>query len=165
MHALRLLAPRLRARALHDDVQVRGELMLAAVLCGQGTDHTGAGIATVLGHAIGARYEADNGVVKAIVFPPTLRFNADAAKSGLEKIATSFGLPGSDGEPPVTRVIASIEAIFSELGIPRRLRDVRVPREALAGIAKSAMGDWFLRGNPRAVRGAEELQQILEASW
>ncbi len=122
MHALRLLA--LRLRSLHDDAQLRGELMLAAVLCGQGTDHTGAGIATVLGHAIGARYEADNGVIKAIVLPSALRFNADASKPGLQKVATSLGLHGSASEPPVGTVVNAVETMFSELGIPRRLRDV-----------------------------------------
>jgi hypothetical protein len=27
------------------------------------------------------------------------------------------------------------------------------------------MADWFLRGNPRPVRTAPELQQILEEAW
>jgi hypothetical protein len=31
----------------------RGELVLAAILCGQGLDFTGAGITTALGHIIG----------------------------------------------------------------------------------------------------------------
>jgi alcohol dehydrogenase class IV len=166
MHALRLLALHLPNQALHQDPLVRGELMLAAVLCGQGTDYTGAGIATVLGHAIGARYKVENGVTKAIVLPSTLRFNADAAKAGLEKVATSLGLaPGSGQEPPATRVINAIEAVFRELGIPRRLRDVHVPREALPDIAASAMGDWFLRGNPRTVRDPSEILQVLQEAW
>jgi alcohol dehydrogenase class IV len=166
MHALRLLVLHLPKRAVHDEPIVRGELVLAAVLCGQGTDHTGAGIATVLGHAIGARHEVDNGVVKAIVLPSVLRFNADAAKPGLDKVATSLGLArGSESAPLVTRVVDAIEAVFRELAIPRRLRDVRVPRDALPAIAKCAMGDWFLRGNPRPVRDAAELLQVLEETW
>jgi len=166
MHALRLLALHLPNQALHQDPLVRGELMLAAVLCGQGTDHTGAGIATVLGHAIGGRYEVENGVTKAIVLPSTLHFNADAAKPGLEKVAVSLGLaPGPGKDAPATRIINAIEAVFRELGIPRRLRDVGVPREALPGIAASAMVDWFLRGNPRTVRDASELVQVLQEAW
>jgi hypothetical protein len=46
-----------------------------------------------------------------------------------------------------------------------RLRGVRVPRDALADVASHAMGDWFLRGNPRPVRDVSELQQVLEQSW
>ena len=62
-------------------------------------------------------------------------------------------------------VVDAVEALFAELEVPRRFRDVGVPREALPEIAANAMGDWFLRGNPRPVREASELQQILEQSW
>ena len=40
-----------------------------------------------------------------------------------------------------------------------------MPREALPEIAEKGMGDWFLKGNPRPVREASELQQILEEAW
>jgi hypothetical protein len=49
--------------------------------------------------------------------------------------------------------------------VPQRLRDVGVPREGLSDIAASAMGDWFLRGNPRRIESAAELLHVLEASW
>jgi alcohol dehydrogenase class IV len=153
MHALRLTAHGLTNGA--DDAATRAELVLAAVMCGQGTDHTGAGITTVLGHAIGARFQVENGLANAIVLPHALRFNADAAKAGLEKVSAALG---SDG---ATR----IDTILGALGISRRLRDVDVPREALSDIATRAMGDWFLRGNPRTVRSASELQQLLEQAW
>jgi alcohol dehydrogenase class IV len=119
----------------------------------------------VLGHAIGARHEVENGVAKAIVLPAVLRFNADAAQSGLRKVATSLGLPGPDDKPPVAAVVNAIEAVFRGLGIPRRLQDVHVPREALPDIAASAMGDWFLRGNPRTVRDPSEILQVLQEAW
>lgn len=162
MHALRLLALHLPNQALLDDPHVRGELMLAAVLCGQGTDYTGAGITIALGHAISARCDVENGVANAIVLPHALRFNADAAKPGLPKVAASLGLLPSEG---AGIVIDAVEAIWGQLGIPRRLRDVGVPREALSDIAASVIDDWFLRGNPRPVRDAPELQQVLEEAW
>jgi alcohol dehydrogenase class IV len=164
MHALRLLAQHLSsAEAGGDDPTVRAELVLAAVLSGQGTDYTSAGITTVLGHAVGARYNMENGVVNAMVLPHVLRFNAEAANAGLSKIAAALGLPG--GGEVVTSVVETVQAMFEGLKIPRRLRDVGVPRDGLADIAANAMGDWFLRGNPRPVRDASELQQILEEAW
>ncbi|MSO91438.1 MAG: iron-containing alcohol dehydrogenase [Acetobacteraceae bacterium] len=165
MHALRLLARHLPAQAQGDDPCARGELMLAAILCGQGTEHSGGGIATVLGHAIGARHAVENGITKAIVLPHVLRFNAEAAASGLAKIGAALGLPGTAPEPLVARVIATLEAIFRALSLPRRLRDVGVDIAILPDIAEKAMGDWFLRGNPRPVREAVDLEQILKAAW
>jgi alcohol dehydrogenase len=163
MHALRLLAQRLRGGATNDDAEARGDLVLGAVLCGQGTDYTSAGITTVLGHAIGARHGIENGIVNAIVLPHVLRFNAAAARAGLSKVAAAMGL--ADSGEPVGAVIDAVQAMFDGLGVPRRLRDVGVSRDALADVAGTAMGDWFLRGNPRPVREASELLQVLEEAF
>ena len=160
MHAVRLTAQRLGSKELGDDA--RGDLVLAAILCGQGTDYAAAGITTVLGHAIGARYHIDNGVVNAIVLAHVLRFNAEAAKDGISKVAAALGLQSQD---EVSAVIGAVETLFAQLAIPRRLRDVGVTREALPEIAGNGMGDWFLGGNPRPVRDVAELMQILEQSW
>ena len=165
MHAVRLLGQHLLDLARHDDAAVRGELVLAAVLCGQGTDHTGAGITTVLGHAVGARHELENGTVNAIVLPHALRFNAGAAPAGLAKIAAALGLPPNDTDLLLPKVVTAVQMIFSTLDVPPRLRDVGVPAEALPAIATTAIGDWFLRGNPRPVRDARELQGVLETAW
>ena len=163
MHTLRLLAQHLRGGATNDDAAVRAELVLAAVLCGQGTDYTSAGITTVLGHAVGARYGMENGIVNAIVLPHVLRFNADAARAGLSKVAAALGL--ADRAEPVGAVVDAVQAMFDGLKVPRRLRDVGVSRDALTDIAGNAMGDWFLRGNPRPVRDVSELLQVLGEAW
>jgi len=165
MHSLRLLAQHLPATERHDDPELRGELVLAGILCGQGTDHTAAGITTVLGHAIGARHELDNGVINAIVLPHVLRFNAEAAPAGLGKVAAALGLPHSDADSPLPAISEFVTRMFDGLGLKLRLRDVQLPREALPDIARSSMRDWFLLGNPRVVRDASELLDILEQAW
>jgi alcohol dehydrogenase class IV len=165
MHAVRLLAQHLPKHALSDNLNVRGDLMMAAVLSGQGTDFTGSGLATVLGHAIGAGHKVENGLTKAIALPYVLRFNADAARPGLRKVAAALSLPASDDDALVTTITATLEGIFTSLGIRRRLRDIGVSRDALPGIAEHAMGDWFLRGNPRPVRDVSDVRQVLEQAW
>jgi alcohol dehydrogenase len=165
MHVLRLLAQHLPSLKVADDPDVRAELMLAAVLCGQGTDYTGAGITTVLGHAIGARHHLDNGIANAIVLTHVLRFNGTANENGLQKVATALGLPESEGESLVASVAGAVDGLFGQLGIPRRLHDVAVSRDTLPDIAAHAIGDWFLGGNPRPVRSESELLQVLEEAW
>jgi alcohol dehydrogenase len=162
IHAVRLLAQHLPARVNGKDV--RSEHAIAAVLCGQGTDHTGAGIATVLGHAIGGRFDVENGIVKAIVLPHVLRFNAEAAATGLAKIAIALGLPQNSIDPAGT-IVGRLREIFGALGLPDALRSLDVPRDALPVIAEHAMGDWFLRGNPRPVRNKQDLLDVLTAAW
>jgi alcohol dehydrogenase class IV len=163
MHAVRLLARNLSNPVL-DDALVRGELVLAAVLCGRGTDHTGGGIATVLGHAIGANHHVDNGIVKAMLLPHALRFNAEAAQAGLEKVATSLGVLPAGGST-VEVVNEALARIFTATEIPGRLREVGIPRNALAEIASRGMGDWFLRSNAKTINDSSDLQTVLLQAW
>ena len=79
MHAIRLLGPALRIMDGADGADLRADLAMAAILCGRGTDHAGAGAGTVLGHAIGANHEVENGIAKAVLMPHVLRFNAGHA--------------------------------------------------------------------------------------
>jgi acyl-CoA synthetase (AMP-forming)/AMP-acid ligase II/alcohol dehydrogenase class IV len=165
MHAVRLMTAHLASPALEGDAAARGELALAAVLCGQGTDFTGAGITTALGHIIGSRHHVENGIVNAIMLPHALRFSAEVIQPGLAKVATALGLEPRGAKLLLESVIDAVDRICGALDAPRRLRDVGVPYDALPEIATLGMADWFLRGNPRPVRAASELQQILEGAW
>jgi alcohol dehydrogenase class IV len=164
MHATRLLARGLTEARCSDDVAMRNDLMFASLLCGHGTDYTGAGIAIPLGHAISAKFHIDNGITNAIVLPHVVRFNAEAAGAGLEKLASALGRPAGTGAAAAA-VIEAIEAILEALRTPRRLRDIGVTRESLPELAAISMDDWFVRDNPRPVRDAGELQQVLESAW
>jgi len=165
-HALRLLIEYLPRAVQPEDIEAREALMHAAVLCGQGSDYTAAGVTTVLGHAIGARHHVDNGIVNAIVLPHVLRFNGTVAAPGLSHIATALGLHAGQDTPEVLdRIVRSVEDLFRVLGVPRKLRDVGLEQDKLQDVANHAMGDWFLTGNPRTVRSAQELVEVLQSSW
>jgi len=164
MHALRLLTSHLQ-HAGDDEADMRGDLLIAAIMVGQATDQTGAGIAIPLGHAISARFHVDNGLANAIVMPHVLRFNAGASPDGLSRIAQALGVGAADGRPPLERIIAAIEEPARRLQLPRRLRDVGVTRESLAHLAAVSMEDWFVRDNPRPVESATQLERILEDAW
>lgn len=164
MHALRLTARHLSGRGLDQDAAARAELALAALMSGQGTDVTGGGVTTAMGHLIGARHHVENGIVNAIMLPHALRFSAAVTRPGLEKIAAALGIAPA-GEGLAETVIAALARILAPLGLPQRLGEIGVPRESLAGIAALGMADWFLRGNPRPIRDAAELTALLEAAW
>jgi len=165
MHAVRLLAKHLPASSTHVEADVRSEMMLAAVMCGQGTDFSGAGITTVLGHAIGARFNVENGLVNAIVLPHGIRFNALAAPAGMSKVAAALGIAGAPEILPASIIIDALIQVLSSLNIPQRLRDLGIGQDELPDIAEQAMSDWFLRGNPRVISGAAQLEEVLQAAW
>jgi alcohol dehydrogenase class IV len=162
MHALRLLVHELHGwkdDPQHaNDAPRRARLVLAAILCGRGTDQAGGGLASVLGHAIGHRSQVPNGIVNAIVLPHTLRFNRQATRDRQWKLRASLPDPTSD-------TIEALEALFIELGLPRRLRDTGLRRSDFDAVVRDAEKDHFLRRNPRRIDGPEQLHALLGVAW
>jgi len=124
MHSVRLLAQRLpRPRSTTIPTCAANSCSPPCCAARERTtrrrDHDGAR------HAIGARYELENGTINAIVLPHVLRFNADAATAGLAKVAASLGSPRNDAESPLPMTVHTVKTIFAALGVQ-------------AGCAKSA---------------------------
>ena len=167
MHSLALIGEHLPGlNAAPQDAELRGRLILAALLCGQGTDYTGGGVASALGHTLGSRVDVANGTVNAIVLPHTMRFNAPATAGRLSQITRALGAAAPHGvQVKDESAIAAIDALLAKLHVPRRLRDIGVVRDSLEEVAKEAMNDWFLHRNPRPIAGSAEVLGLLEAAW
>ena len=162
MHAMRLLSDGLPRLVDQDDADLRSDLTMAGILAGRGTDHAPAGATTALGHAIGANHHVDNGVAKAVILPHMLRFNEAHAARGLAKLARAIGL--REGGVQIGRINDHFGKIFTVLGLPDHLAALGIPESALPQIAERAMKDWFILGNARPVRHADELHDVLLAA-
>lgn len=159
LQALRLMRRELPSLAGSEGTGVREHLVLAALLCGRGTEQGGAGLASVLAHAIGHRVHTANGIVNAIVLPHTLRYNAPATAG---RCATLLeGLGASASAEPAT----AVAAFLGGLGTPTTLREIGLPQADLQDIAEAAMLDWFISRAPHAVPDAATLRTILQAAW
>lgn len=166
-HSLRLIFRNLYSLS-PEDIQARERLVVAAVLCGRGTEQSGGGLASALGHAIGHRSHVDNGIVNAIVLPHTMRFNGPETRHSAARITEALHVdPVSAGLPPFepAPAIEILESLLTKLPIPRRLRDIGVKHNDLGAIADAAMSDWFIGRNPRRVSNAGEISALLEAAW
>jgi alcohol dehydrogenase class IV len=87
VHTLRILVRWLpRLHTAPDDAEPRLRLMLAALLCGQGSDYVGGGLAQALSRATGPRSSVSNGVVEALLLPYTMRFNAPVTGPELDEL-------------------------------------------------------------------------------
>jgi alcohol dehydrogenase class IV len=174
LHALRLMVQYLpRVPGIMPDSAVdgaadglgeaRGQLMLAAVLAGQGVEITGAGLASALAHAIGTQCGVGNGLAGAIVLPHTLRFNADATDHRLEEALRILG-GAADSRPAGQALSEHCAALFRRLGLPARLRDVAVDPSDLPQLAERTAEDWFTSQNPAPVQPGD-IAELLSAAW
>jgi alcohol dehydrogenase class IV len=143
-----------------DDAQPRLNLMLAALLSGQGSDHTGGGLAQALSHAIGPRSSVANGVVEALLLPHAMRFNAAVLGHRLTTMADVLGVSGRDPQD----VIAEIERLLAVFEVPTRLRDIGVAGDdVLNEVTDHAMDDWAITAGPRVPDRDEVLQLLHDA--
>ena len=144
-----------------DDAQPRLHLMLAALMSGQGTDHTGGGLAQALSHAVGPRAGAPNGVVEALLLPHSMRADANAVPYRTAGLAFALGAPAGASMEDLT---LEIETLTDRIGVPRRLRDVGMSKDAIDDVAAHAMDDWAITTGPR-VPTHDEVVALLAAAW
>jgi alcohol dehydrogenase class IV len=165
LHSLKVLAEWLpRLRSAPDDAEPRIRLMLGALMCGQGSDYVGGGLAQALSHAAGPRSSVGNGMVEALLLPHTMRFNSTATTGRLALVAQVLSSTLQSAFDGDEEAVIAVESVLDVLDVPRRLRDVGVTQEAIPEIVHHALDDWSIMQSPRKV-DRENLTELLEAAW
>lgn len=164
-HALRVLSTWLpRLMSAPEDPEPRLRLMIGALLCGQGSDYTGGGLAQALSHATGPRSSVANGIAEALLLPHTMRFNAPKTTKRLGIVASVLDRSVDPELGDEQQALASVGRFLDSLEVPRRLRDIGVAEGVIVEIVDHALEDWSVYQSPRPI-DREGLTQILEQAW
>ncbi len=122
-----------------------------------------------ISRAVGAFYDTVHGLTNAVLLPVVLAYHAPdpAFQTLLTEVGYLMGdpacTPGSDSAVVASRTIDAIARLREAVGAPARLRDLRVPREALPEIAAEALLTEQSQ-NPRPATEAD-LLAICERAW
>jgi 4-hydroxybutyrate dehydrogenase len=148
-----------RAVANGGDLHARKEMMMAALEGGL-TFQKGLGAVHSLSHALGALSDLalHHGTLNAVLLPAVLRFNEPAAGEKYERIRRALGLAAG------VDLARFIEDLNGRLGLPRNLRAMGVPREALPGVAEAAVADHSTPSNARFVDAAA-FEDLLQGAY
>jgi maleylacetate reductase len=111
-----------------------------------------------LGYLLGGGYGVPHGITSCVTLPPVMEWNAGVNGERQKEVAAAFGGAGQPAGAVLRKFVA-------ELGLPTRIRDVGVKREALPKIAASWDGTGPIATNPRKVNGKDDLLRILESAW
>jgi alcohol dehydrogenase class IV len=147
-----------RATADGSALEARTEMAMAALEGGM-TFQKGLGGVHALSHPLGglAGHKLHHGMLNAVLLPHLLRFCESAVGPKLPALREAMGLaPASD----VAEAIASLNA---DLGMPKRLSEMGLRREDLAGIPAAAMLDHSTPTNARPITEAD-YAAILDAA-
>jgi len=145
-----------------DSRRARECMAHVALLSGMCLANSGLGMAHGVAAALGVHAGIAHGAACALMLPATLRANRSVCVHEMADLARL--LYGDDAAGPdesaADLLIARIESLCDEVGVPRRLADVGVGRDLIPVLVPASRGS-SMRGNPRDVPD-EELARILE---
>lgn len=103
----------------------------------------GLGAVHAISHPIGAVYGTHHGTTNAVVIPPVLDFNRSAIEDRIVTLNGYLDIKGGFDE-----FRAYVVALNEGLGIPKRLSEMNVGTNRIEEIAKMALEDPSVGGNP-----------------
>jgi maleylacetate reductase len=140
------------------DLQARLDGQLGAWLASTSIRRTDYGASHGLGHALGADTGTPHGITSCVLLPTVMRFNAEACTSQLAEIAAALGDSKASAADQV-------EALIAQLGLPTRLSMLGMDSTRLPIIAEKGMANMWVRTNPRPIKEASQLLEILNRAW
>jgi maleylacetate reductase len=160
LHALRLLPNGLRQCAAGDtSLENRLNCQIGAWLSIQGVvGGVNPGASHGIGHCLGVAAGMPHGETSCVLLPHVLRFNAEVNADRQSTIASVLGSPGDD-------LALLVHDLVKVLGLPNKIRDAGISRDILQLVAEESLHDRWVKTNPRPLRTASEVMDILESAW
>jgi alcohol dehydrogenase class IV len=166
--AIKLIGANLRRAVRHGgDADAREAMAMAATLAGLAFSNVGVALVHALEYPVGGATNCSHGEGNGLLLPHVMRYNLPVRKAELATIAEWLGedVRGLTQDVAAERAVAAVERLLTDVGIPRRLRDLGAREEQLADFAEKAVAiKRILRVNPRPVTVAD-CEAILRSAW
>jgi len=171
VEALKLLGGSIEKAVFEgSNIEARSNMLIGAMLAGKSFANSPVAAVHALAYPIGGTFHISHGLSNSLVLPYVLRFNSvsNKATKDYSEIAP-FAFPDintNQGNQAVcSEFIDRLEQLSKKLGLPQRLREVNIPKEACKKMASDAMKQTrLLVNNPREVTEADALN-IYESAW
>ena len=164
--AVRTIAANLRA-AVSDarDLTAQGAMQRAAMIASLAFAKTRLGIVHAMALPLSALFGVPHGVANTVLLPHGMRFNIPAASAAYAEIAELMGqdIGGLDEQEAAERAVEAVEALATDVGAPRTMREVGVQEDAIERMAEDAMASAHIKVNPRDIT-IEDLIEVYHAA-
>lgn len=155
-------------RAVKDgkDVEARTQVAMGSMLGGFCLGPVNTAGVHALSYPLGSTFHLAHGLSNALLLPYVMEFNYVAAPKRYADVAIALGCPReADEVKTALRGIEKIRTLIKDCGIPARLREVGIPKEAIPQMAVDAMKiTRLLKNNPRPITEADAID-IFNAAY
>jgi alcohol dehydrogenase len=150
------------------DLAARGRMLLGAAFAGTAIENSMLGAAHSAANPLTAHFDIIHGQAVGMMLPHVVRFNS-AEPAALRAYAELASAPEiacvSEGlETARDALVARLEALLNQAGMPRSLADCGVSRSMIPTLAQEAAQQWTAGFNPRKV-GADDFVRLYEAAF
>jgi alcohol dehydrogenase class IV len=148
-----------------DDLAARTDVMLGAFYGGLCLGPVNTAAVHALSAPLGGEFRVAHGVANSLLMPHVFRFNLPAMPERYADIAMALGVRrGPDALATAAAGLSRLTELSRACGVPQRLRDVKIPEDALPRLAREAVKiQRLLKNNPREVTEPDALAIYREA--
>lgn len=168
LEAIQRISNHLRT-AVHrgSDIDARENMLIASMYAGLAFGSAATGMVHGLAMPMGGLFGIPHGIANAVLLPHVMRYNMVASVERFTHIARAMGQPieGLNPRDAAESAIRAVESLSADIGIPRYVDELGIPRSGMAPMARDAMtNSRQVLPNPRNVT-LEGLLEILEQAF
>jgi len=153
--AMELLSKYLRMAYAHgENLAARSNMMEGSLLAGIAFANAGVGAVHAFAYPLGGEFHLAHGLTNTLMLPYIMRYNILGCPSKFAQMAKAFGekVEGISELVGAEIAVRFIERLSDDIRVPRRLRDVGIPADAIPRLGEAAMKvTRLLANNPRKV--------------
>jgi len=148
------------------DVEARAALSLGSLYGGLCLGPVNTAAVHALAYPLGGRFHIAHGVSNALLLPHVLRFNFSAAPDRYANVAAALGV-AKNGSPLTTagHGVDFLSQLSRDCGVPQKLSELNIPRDAIPGMARAAMQVTRLLKNNLRPLTEEDAARVYEAAY
>jgi alcohol dehydrogenase class IV len=168
LKAMQLISGSLRQAVKNgSDKEARNRMSEGALFGGMAFMNSGCAAIHALAFALGSQFHAPHGVANAVLLPYVTECNLSANLPRYATVATMLGVSteGLSDQEAAEKGLEAMKSLSADVGIPIRLRDMGVPKEALEELAKASMATTRLLSNNPKQLTLDDVRGIWEKAW
>lgn len=149
-----------------NNIEARSGVMLAATYAGLSFGTGGTAAAHAIQYAVGADTHTAHGLGVGILLPFTMEYNLPLAAAQYAEIARAIGAASSSQseEEAAAAAISHVRALFSRIGIPATLKEIKIDESRLGTLAELSLNAArLIENNPRPL-DQTTIKSILESA-